>query len=155
MGHKLEGKRSREILAESSPDSNTQIQRLIRLNELLPEIRQMVDEGKMALRPAVEISYLSQDEQASLLQTMQIDEVTPSLAQSIEMKKISKEGLLNEDRILSIMSEEKPNQVEQLKIPRDRLSKYFPSGTPVEKIQDTIFKALDLWLQRQRNRDAR
>ena len=144
-----------EQVAEKTEDSARQIHRFIRLNELHPEILQMVDDGKIAFRPAVELSYLPQDNQASLLETMQTDELTPSLAQAIKMKNFSKEGRLNDDVILSIMSEEKPNQVEQFKIPRDRLTKYFPAGTPSEKMQDTIIKALELWRQRERNRDAR
>ena len=155
VGINLSGKQSLDELGESVGESRNQVHRFIRLNELNPEILQMVDDGKIAFRPAVELSYLPQDKQASLLETMQTDEITPSLAQAIKMKNFSKEGRLNDDVILSIMSEEKPNQVEQFKIPRDRLTKYFPAGTPSEKMQDTIIKALELWRQRERNRDAR
>jgi ParB family chromosome partitioning protein len=155
LGHKLENKRSREVLAENSPDSNTQIQRFIRLNDLIPEILQMVDDGKIAFRPAVELSYLPAEQQTVLLDTMQSEDSTPSLAQAIKMKSFSQNGKLNDEVILSILSEEKPNQIEQFKIPKDRLSKYFPTGTPTDKIQDTIIKALELWRQRERNRDAR
>lgn len=115
----------------------------------------MVDEGKIAFRPAVELSYLPAEQQAALLETMQIDEATPSLAQAVKMKKFSQDGRLNEDVILSIMSEEKPNQKEHFKIPQERLLKYFPAGTSQQKIEDTIFKALDLWRKRERDRDAR
>ena len=155
VGHNLEGKRSREVVADNSPDSNTQIQRYIRLTELNPQVLQMVDEGKIAFRPAVELSYLPKEQQQSLFETMQYDDITPSLAQAIKMKQFSKEGRLNEDVILSIMSEEKPNQKEQFKIPRERISKFFPEGTSSQKIEDTIVKALELWRQRERNRDAR
>lgn len=151
LGHKLESKRSRELLADNSPDSNTQIQRYIRLTELTPDILQMVDDNKIAFRPAVEISYLPKEEQQSLFDTMECEDCTPSLAQAIKMKQFSQSGKLNEDVILSILSEEKPNQKEQVKIPKERISKYFPVGTPTQKIEDTIIKALDLYQKRQRS----
>jgi len=154
VGHKLvEGKKSRDILAEESGDSKTQIQRYIRLTELIPPILQMVDDNKMAFRPAVEISYLPKEEQQSLLDTMEYEDCTPSLAQAIKMKQFSQEGRLNGDVILSILSEEKPNQKEQFKIPKERISKYFPTGTPAQKIEDTIIKALELYRKRQRDRE--
>jgi len=115
----------------------------------------MVDEGKIAFRPAVELSYLQKPEQASLLDTMQCEDATPSLAQAIKMKQFSQDNKLNEDVISSIMQEEKPNQKEQFKMPRERIDKFFPTGTPVQKIEDTIIKALELWKQREHNRDAR
>lgn len=151
VGHNsLEGK-SREILATNSPDSNTQIQRYIRLTNLVPELLDMVDEGKVAMRPAVELSYLSEEEQWSLVETMECEDCTPSHVQAIKMRSFSKEGKLNEDVILSIMQEEKPNQKEKLKIPTERISKYFTPGTPVQKIEDTIIKALELYRRRQRD----
>jgi len=154
VGHKLvEGKKSRDILAEESGDSKTQIQRYIRLTELIPPILQMVDDNKMAFRPAVEISYLPKEEQQSLLDTMEYEDCTPSLTQAIKMKQFSQEGRLNGDVILSILSEEKPNQKEQFKIPKERISKYFPTGTPAQKIEDTIIKALELYRKRQRDRE--
>ena len=115
----------------------------------------MVDEGKIAFRPAVELSYLPKPEQASLLETMQCEDATPSLAQAIKIKQFSQSGKLNEDVICSIMQEEKPNQKEQFKMPREKISKYFPEGTSTQKIEDTIIKALDLLKQRERNRDSR
>ncbi|MDD4494435.1 MAG: ParB/RepB/Spo0J family partition protein [Eubacteriales bacterium] len=148
-----DGKTSRELVAEKSGDSHEQVRRYIRLTELIPPILQMVDEGKIAFRPAVEISYLQKPEQASLVDTMQCEDATPSLAQSIKMKQFSQEGRLNEDVILSIMSEEKPNQKEQFKIPREKISRYFPPGTPAQKIEDTIIKALELYRKRERSRD--
>jgi len=154
MVQKLEGKTSREIIAEKSGDSHEQVRRYIRLTELIPPLLQMVDEGKIAFRPAVEISYLQKPEQASLLDTMQCEDATPSLAQAIKMKQFSQDNKLNEDVIFSIMQEEKPNQKEQFKMPRERIDKFFPTGTPVQKIEDTIIKALELWKQRERNRDV-
>jgi len=155
VAQKLEGKTSRQLIAEKAGESQDQVRRYIRLTELIPQILSMVDEGKMAFRPAVELSYLPAGQQRALLETMQTDEATPSLAQAIKMKKFSLDGKLNEDVILSIMSEEKPNQKEKVSIPRERLSKYFPEGTTPQKIEDTIIKALELWRQRERNRDAR
>ena len=145
------GKTSREVLAENSPDSSTQIQRYIRLTGLETPMLDMVDEGKIAVRPAVELSYLPKEQQQSLLTTMESEDCTPSLAQAIKMKQFSQEGRLNEDVILSILSEEKPNQKEQFKMPRERISKYFPPGTPAQKIEDTIIKALELYRKRQRD----
>lgn len=145
------GKTSREVLAENSPDSSTQIQRYIRLTGLETPMLDMVDEGKIAFRPAVELSYLPKEQQKALFDTMESEDCTPSLAQAIKMKRFSQEGRLNEDVILSILSEEKPNQKEQFKMPRERISKYFPPGTPAQKIEDTIIKALELYRKRQRD----
>ncbi|MFT9055499.1 MAG: ParB/RepB/Spo0J family partition protein [Ethanoligenens sp.] len=156
LAEKLKGKVSAELLSEKVGESKDQIWRYIRLNELAPEILQMVDDNKIAFRPAVELSYLPKEEQQSLLVTMASEECTPSLAQAIKMKQFSQDGRLNEDVILSIMSEEKPNQVEQYKIPKDRISKFFAPGTPAQKVEDTIIKALELYRQRERQRnDAR
>lgn len=145
------GHKSRDILAEQSGDSKSQIQRYIRLTYLLPEILDMVDDGKIALRPAVELSYLAEQEQHFLLDTMFSEDCTPSHAQAIKMRKFSQEGKLNPDVILSIMQEEKPNQKEQIKIPKERISRYFAPGTPAQKIEDTIVKALELYRKRQRS----
>ena len=156
LAHKLENKKSRAVLAEKAGESQDQVRRYIRLTELIPDILDMIDEGKMAFRPAVEISYLPKEQQQSLFDTMECEDCTPSLAQAIKMKQFSQEGRLNDDVILSILSEEKPNQKEQFKMPRERISKYFPEGTPAQKIEDTIVKALELWKQRERQRnDAR
>ena len=144
---------SREALAEKSGDSHEQVRRYIRLTELTSDLLQMVDEGKIAFRPAVELSYLSKEEQASLLMTMESEICTPSLAQAIKIKKFSQEGRLNDDVILSILSEEKPNQKEVYKLPKERLDKYFPRGTPPEKIEEIIFKALELYRKRERSRE--
>ena len=147
----LIGTRSDEQLAKNSPDSARQIQRYIRLTELIPPVLQMVDDGKIAFRPAVELSYLSKEQQKSLYNTMEREDCTPSLAQAIKMKEFSKDGKLTDEVILSIMQEEKPNQKEQFKMPKERISKYFAPGTPAQKIEDTIIKALDLYRRRQRD----
>lgn len=154
LGTDLIGTRSDEQLAKDSPDSARQIQRYIRLTELIPSILQMVDDGKIAFRPAVELSYLSPKQQEALYSTMECEDCTPSLAQAIKMKEFSKDGKLTEEVILSIMQEEKPNQKEQFKMPKERISKYFAPGTPAQKIEDTIIKALELYRKRQRNREA-
>ena len=149
----LKGTRSNEELASSSPDSRSQIQRYIRLTELIPTVLDMVDNGKIAFRPAVELSYLSKEQQQSLYDTMECEDCTPSLAQAIKMKDFSRDGKLTEEVILSIMQEEKPNQREQFKMPKERISKYFAPGTPAQKIEDTIIKALELDRRRERQRD--
>lgn len=150
---KLKGSRSNEELAASSPDSRSQIQRFIRLTELIPSVLDMVDSGKIAFRSAVELSYLSKEQQQSLYDTMECEDCTPSLAQAIKMKEFSRDGKLTEEVILSIMQEEKPNQREQFKMPKERISKYFAPGTPAQKIEDTIIKALELYRRRERQRD--
>ena len=150
---KLKGSRSNEELAASSPDSRSQIQRYIRLTELIPPVLDMVDSGKIAFRPAVELSYLSREQQQSLYDTMECEDCTPSLAQAIKMKEFSRDGKLTVEVILSIMQEEKPNQREQFKMPKERISKYFAPGTPAQKIEDTIIKALELYRRRERQRD--
>ena len=150
---KLKGSRSNEELAASSPDSRSQIQRFIRLTELIPPVLDMVDSGKIAFRPAVELSYLSKEQQQSLYDTMECEDCTPSLAQAIKMKEFSRDGKLTEEVILSIMQEEKPNQREQFKMSKERISKYFAPGTPAQKIEDTIIKALELYRRRERQWD--
>ena len=149
----LIGTRSDEQLAKDSPDSARQIQRYIRLTELIPPVLDMVDSGKIAFRPAVELSYLSKEQQQSLYDTMECEDCTPSLAQAIKMKEFSRDGKLSAEVILSIMQEEKPNQREQFKMPKERISKYFAPGTPAQKIEDTIIKALELYRRRERQRD--
>ena len=157
--------RSDEELAHISGDSRNQIHRFIRLNKLVPQLLEMVDNSvvkekdipQMAMRPAVELSYLPHEHQQSLLETIESEGSTPSHEQAIKMRKFAEEGRLNEDVILSIMQEEKPNQVEQFKMPRDKINKFFPVGTPAQKIEDTIVKASEHYQRmrdRQRN-DAR
>ena len=126
--------RTNEILAQEAGESRETIRRYIRLTELIPEILEMVDDKKISMRPAVELSYLPKEEQEILYDTMESEACTPSHAQAIKIRKFSAEGRLNEDVLLSIMSEEKPNQVEQWKIPKNRLKKYFPSGTTQQKM---------------------
>ena len=152
MEHKSGKQKSRDILANQSGDSREQIRRFIRLTELIPSILQMVDDGKIAFRPAVELSYLSREQQESLYSTMECEDCTPSLAQAIKMKEFSKDGKLTDEVILSIMQEEKPNQKEQFKMPKERISKYFAPGTPAQKIEDTIIKALELYRKRERQK---
>ena len=149
---KLKGIRSNEQLAASSPDSRAQIQRFIRLTNLIPELLDMVDENKIAMRPAVELSYLTENEQKMLFDAMECEDCTPSHAQAIKLREASQKGLLTEDKILSVMEQEKPNQIEQFKMPKDRISKYFPAGTPAKKIEDTIVKALEYYRRRNRER---
>ena len=150
VGQNFGGKTSRELLAAESPDSHSQIQRYIRLTNLIPEILDMVDDGRIAFRPAVELSYLTKQEQHILYDAMGHADCTPSLAQAIKMKSFSREGKLSEAVIRSIMAEEKPNQKEQFRIPKERISKYFKPGTPARTMEDTIIKALDYYRKRQR-----
>lgn len=149
---KLEKKSSREILAMQAGESHEQIRKYIRLTELIPSILDMVDDGKIALRPAVEISYLPKEKQEVLYDTMQSEDCTPSHAQAIKMKKFFEEGKLDENVIFSIMTEEKPNQVEQFKIPKKRIDKFFSPGTPTKKMEDTIVRALELYRKRERDK---
>ena len=131
------------------------VQRFIRLTELIPPILQMVDEGKIALTPAVELSFLKKDEQENLFATMESEEATPSLSQAQRMKSLSQSGRLDMDTIFAIMTEEKGNQKETVKIGMERLKKYFPKGTTPKQMEDTIIKLLERELQRKRNRDSR
>lgn len=143
-------------VSKDSDDSERQIQRYIRLTCLIPELLSMVDDKKIAFNPAVEISYLDRDEQLTLLDAINMNDCTPSHAQSIRLKKMSQDGLLTADAIYAILSEEKPNQKEQIKLPRDELRKYFPQNYSDEQIKRDILKGLELLKrQRERNRDAR
>ena len=161
LGQKL----TREVIAEQSPDGARQIQRYIRLTHLIPELLSLVDNSvlkepgkpQMALRPAVELSYLRKEEQADLAQLIQEMECTPSHAQALKLRRLSEgKGMgerLARDAIVSIMQEEKPNQVEQFRMPKERISKFFPAGTPAKKMEETIVKALELYRRRQRDRE--
>lgn len=143
-------------VSKDSDDSERQIQRYIRLTYLIPELLSMVDDNKIAFNPAVEISYLDRDEQLTLLDAINMNDCTPSHAQSIRLKKMSQDGLLTADAIYAILSEEKPNQKEQIKLPRDELRKYFPQNYSDEQIKRDILKGLELLKrQRERSRDAR
>ena len=153
LGQKL---LSRSSVAADAKTSETQIQRYIRLTYLIPELLSMVDENKIAFNPAVEISYLEQSEQRVLLDAMELNDCTPSHAQSIRLKKLSQEGMLDDQMIYTVMSEEKPNQQEQIKFKREDLKKYFPAGYTDEQMRRDIIKGLELLKrQRERNRDAR
>ena len=147
MVEKLE---SVEKMGRDTGESGRQIQRYIRLTNLIPEILDMVDDGRIAFRPAVELSYLAEQEQSALYDTMGREDCTPSLAQAIKMKAFSRDGKLTDAVILSIMEEEKPNQREQFRLPRDRINRFFKPGTPVQTIEDTIIRALELYRKRQR-----
>ncbi len=143
-------------VSRDSDDSERQIQRYIRLTYLIPELLSMVDDNKIAFNPAVEISYLDREEQLTLLDAINMNDCTPSHAQSIRLKKMSQDGLLTADAVYAVLSEEKPNQKEQIKLPRDELRKYFPQNYSDEQIKRDILKGLDLLKrQRERNRDAR
>ena len=151
--------RSNAELSASSEDSVTQIKRYIRLTELVSELLELVDDGRMAFRPAVEISYLTEDEQRDLVETIDSEDCTPSLSQACRMKKLSQEGKLDMDGIFAIMTEEKANQKEKIKIPAERLDRFFERGTPQAEIEKVIIAALEDYYarirQRRANRDAR
>lgn len=152
---------SATTLGQQSGESRDQVFRYIRLTNLIPEILDLVDNSvlkekdklQIALRPAVELSYLTEQEQHDLYETMTTEDCTPSHVQTMKMRKFSEEGRLNMDVIFSIMQEEKPNQKEQFKIPRERISKFFAPGTPAQKIEDTIIKALEFYRKRQREQE--
>jgi len=153
LAQKFKGKTSRELLGGQVGESQDQIRRYTRLTNLIPEILEMVDDKKISMRPAMELSYLSKEEQELLYDAMESEACIPSHDQAIQMRNLSKEGKLNEDIIMVIMSQEKPNQVEQWKIPKNKLKKYFPSGTSQEKIEETIIKALELYRKREKTRE--
>lgn len=153
---KLKGSRSNEELAASSPDSRSQIQRYIRLTELIPLVLDMVDSGKIAFRPAVELSYLSKEQQQSLYDTMECEDCTPSLAQAIKMKEFSRDGKLTEEVILSIMQEEKPNQREKPAFRDERITRLIPKSIPRGQETDFVIRALEFYnrhLQRRRDQE--
>lgn len=147
LGEKLY---SVDKMSSEVSDSARQIHRYIRLTNLCQPLLDMVDEGKIAMRPAVELSYLSENEQEILLNTMEWEDCTPSHAQAIKLRQFSQEGKLNERVIRLILQEEKPNQKEQFRIPKERISKYFAPGTSSHKIEETIIKALDFYRRRQK-----
>lgn len=156
---KLRGKESAEILGQQVGESKDQIRRFIRLTNLIPELLELVDNSvlkekdklQIALRPAVELSYLSKEEQADLYETIESEDCTPSHAQAIKLRKLSEEGRLDENVIFSILTEEKGNQKEQFRMPRERIQKYFPLKATEQQIEDTIVKALELYRKRERS----
>lgn len=156
LGAKSREGRADEQIAENSVDSARQIVRYIRLTELIPELLDIVDEGKIAMRPAVELSYLKKDEQEYLLESMEFADATPSHAQAIKMRNFSREGRLSHDVIDSIMCEEKPNQKEKLHLSYSQARKFIPSSVPYEKTADYIYKALEFYQRHlERKKDAR
>ena len=158
VGIDLRGKQSLDVLGEEVGDSRNQVHRYIRLTELIPELLQLVDESRIAFRPAVELSYLKKEEQTALLEEISYTDATPSLAQAIKMKKFSNEGKLSQEVIESIMSEEKPNQKEKINIKYEDARKFIPASVPYDKTGDYIMKALEYYhrhQERQKDRDAR
>jgi len=155
--------RTNEKIGHEAGDSREQVRRYVRLTNLIPQLLDMVDNSvirekgtpQIAMRQAVELSYLPPEQQQTLLETIEAEECTPSHEQAIKMRTFSEAGKLNEGVIISIMQEEKPNQVEQFKIPRAKISRFFPEGTSTQKMEDTIVRALEQLRQRERNREAR
>lgn len=158
QGRKLVNKETAQIVGEENGDSQTQVRRYVRLTYLVPELLEMVDEGRIKMRPAVEISYLDEDNQRDLVDAIDTEDCTPSHAQTIKMRKFFDEGKLSSDVITSIMQEEKPNQKEKIIIPNKTVEKYIPKSIPDEKRQDYVCKALEhygKYLQRMRDRESR
>ena len=152
VGHKSDGRKSRDILAEQVGQSKNQIQRFIRLTELIPELLDMVDEKKIALNPAYELSFLKKEEQVDLLDAMDSEQATPSLSQAQRLKKYSQEGHLTLDMMRVIMGEEKKSDLDRVTFTSDTLRKYFPKSYTPQRMQETIIKLLEAW-QKKRQRD--
>ena len=149
----FQGKRSTEIVADGTGESYKQVQRYIRLTELIPELLDMVDERKLAFNPAVEVSYLKRDEQRMLLEAMDAEQTTPSLSQAQRLKKFSQEGRLTEEAMSAIMSEEKKSEMDKVTLRSDTLHKYFPKSYTPKQMEQTIIRLLDVWKQRQKNQE--
>jgi ParB family chromosome partitioning protein len=149
VGHKSDGKKSIEVIAEDSGESKTQVQRYIRLTELSPELQTLVDEKKIAMTPAVELSYLKPEEQAMLVTTIDSEQATPSLSQAQRMKKSSQEGKLNEESMLEIMCEQKKPDWDRITLGGEKLRKYFPRSYTPQQIEKVIYHLLDLWQKKQ------
>ena len=152
LGHKSDGRKSRDVLAEQVGQSKNQIQRFIRLTELIPELLDMVDEKKIALNPAYELSFLKKEEQVDLLDAMDSEQATPSLSQAQRLKKYSQEGHLTLDMMRVIMGEEKKSDLDRVTFTSDTLRKYFPKSYTPQRMQETIIKLLEAW-QKKRQRD--
>lgn len=155
VGQKSERKTSRDLIAENSPDSSSQIQRYLRLNELNQDLLKMVNEGKTALTPAAELSFLSKEEQDLLLLTIESEQATPSLSQAQRMKKLSRQGALTEDEILDIMLEQKKPECWNLSLPMNKITKYFPESYTPQKMEETIIKLLEAWMRHRVNQKGR
>lgn len=155
VGNKLDGRKSSEVLAEQVGESKNQIFRYIRLTELTLSILEMVDEKRIAFNPAVELSYLAEEEQQALYVTMQSEDCTPSLAQAQRMKKLSQDGRLNGDVIFSILTEEKPNQKEKLVIQRERIDRFFPREFTPKQREDLIVQLLESWYKKRQREQER
>ena len=155
VGHKLDGKKSRDIFAEQVGQSRNQIQRFIRLTELIPPLLDMVDEKKIAFNPAYELSFLTKEEQATLMETMDYEQATPSLSQAQRMKKFSQEGKLTGDVMLAIMSEEKKCDLDKVTFTSDTLRKYFPKSYTPKKMEETIIKLLEQWQKKRQHQQER
>jgi len=152
VGHKLDGKKSVEIVAEQAGSSRNQVQRYIRLTELIPEILSMVDEKKIAFNPAVELSFLKKEEQTDLLDAMDMEQATPSLSQAQRLKKFSNEGKLTLEVMSAIMSEEKKGDLDKVTLTGDKIKKYFPKSYTPKQMEETIMKLLEGW-HKKRTRD--
>lgn len=153
LGRNFDGKESREILAEQVGQSRNQISRYIRLTELIPELLELVDERKIALNPAYELSFLKKEEQTKLLDAMESEQTTPSLSQAQRLKKFSQEGHLSLDVMRAILSEEKKSEVDRVTLTSDTLRKYFPKSYTPQRMQDTIIKLLEQWQRRQKEQE--
>lgn len=148
VGHNFSGKRTVELIAENAPDSRNQIQRYIRLTELIPELLDMVDERKIAFNPAVELSYLKKEEQTLLLEAMDSEQATPSLSQAQRLKKFSQQKMLSLDVMRAVMSEEKKNDLDRVTLKNETLRKYFPKSYTPKQMEDTIIKLLEGWYKK-------
>ena len=155
VGHKSDGKKSRDILAEQVGQSKNQIQRFIRLTELIPPLLDMVDDKKIAFNPAHELSFLTKEEQKTLVETMDYEQATPSLSQAQRMKKFSQEGKLTGDVMLAIMSEEKKSDLDKVTFTSDTLRKYFPKSYTPKKMEETIIKLLEQWQKKRQHQQER
>lgn len=158
LGHKLEGTKSVMLLADKSDDSKTQIQRYVRLTNLVPELLEFVDQGRIKMRPAVELSYLDEDCQRDVVDEIDMNDATPSHDQTIRMRKFFEEGKLTTEVIQTIMSEEKPNQKEKIMLSMDRVEKFIPKSIKISQREDFICKALEhynKYLRQRADRDSR
>lgn len=155
VGHKSDGKKSVQLIAEQAGQSKTQVQKYIRLTELIPPLLDMVDEKKIAFNPAYELSFLTKEEQAQLVETMDYEQATPSLSQAQRMKKLSQAGKLTEDAMLAIMSEEKKGDLDKVTLTSDTLRKYFPKSYTPKRMEETIIKLLEQWQRKRQQQHER